>query len=146
MPVQVVMPEKKQGGDNSSMYRRLFAMGLGAMTGGAGAGAAGGASSGGMLGGLGGMIPGMGGGGEKPAPPVLPTGGSPQLQKLSKPELGDSAFSRRMDSLSLDPNITIQKGLDALPELGLPDDKRKEYTGALIQAQLMGGRNAGRRY
>ena len=65
---------------------------------------------------------------------------SPDLPQLQKPDLGDSAFGRRISSLSQDPRIGVAQGLDALSQLPVDHPLRQEYTPILVRAQMMGER------
>jgi hypothetical protein len=137
MAVQIKMPEKRQ---ESSMGRRLFAMGApvvgGAVGGPAGAalgGILGSKMSGGstqdslMAGAQAGVTQGLTKTAAKPE-------GLDMSQKLQMPALGDSAFARRFSAASQNPQVAIQEGLSVLPEL--PQDLREQYTEPLVKAQL----------
>lgn len=143
MGVQVTMPQQKQ---ETSMGRRLFAMAApvaGFALGGP-AGAAAGSLIGSKLAGASTsdsiMNAAQTGAQAAVAPKATPTKteGLDLSTKLQKPELGESAFSRRFSNLSADPKMQIQEGLNALTML--PPDLRKQYTGTLVKAQFAGGR------
>lgn len=145
---QIAMPQKNH---ETPIGRRLFgtvASIIGGIYGGPAGAAAGGAiggevakdgGGGGGGGGLGGMLGGlMGGGGAKaPAPAPTPVQGSglDLSQQLQQPALGDSAFSRRMGSLTQNPEFGLNQGLEALREM--PPEVRQQYTPTLIKARSM---------
>lgn len=116
MGVQVNMP---QGGQQTSMGRRLFAMG--APIAGMALGGPAGAAAGSLIGG--------------------------KMMGQSTPQAlagaGESAFSRRMEVKKQDPAVGIQEGFNALPELEhkglLKPDQRKYFTEALMRAKMTGG-------
>ncbi len=142
MAVQVMMPQKRQ---ETSMGRRLFAMAApiaGGMIGGPAGAAAGGVIGSKMAGGTGAdaALSGAQAGfaqhtsDTKADLAAKSSMGLTASQGLQKPELGASAFGRRLNASTQNPQVAIDQGLDALT--AMPQPLREQYTPALIKAKM----------
>jgi hypothetical protein len=122
MPVEVVKPQQQ-----TSIGRRLLGMAAPIV--------------GGAVGGVGGAIAGQVIGGKL-------SGQSSQAALLGGAEAGvnsmgqqkpqeTTSITRRNDALSQKPDVAINEGLNALALLPKDDPLRQQYTGPLVQAQMV---------
>lgn len=61
-------------------------------------------------------------------------------QQLQMPQLGDSAFGRRISAMSQNPVYAVHDGLSALTMFPSDHPVRQAYTPVLVKAQMMGGK------
>ena len=148
MSVKIQIPEKRQ---DTSIGRRLFAMAAPIVGGALGgpAGAMAGSLIGNKLSGastqdaiLGAAQQGIGAAGKSEAPQAVAPTASAQvlgqpLPQLEKPDLGDSAFGRRLNAVSQNPQVALQEGLNTLSILPQDHPFRKQYTEPLVKASYL---------
>ena len=145
MAVKIDIPQKAQ---DSSMARRLFSMAaptvgtaLGGPVGGAmgsilATKAAGGTTQDALISGI---STGVGAAlkGKSDKPKAVVDDGLNKSKDFKMPELGESAYGRRLNYLSEDPQVGIQEGLNTLAELPTDHPLRTQYTEPLVKTQFM---------
>jgi hypothetical protein len=148
MSVAINIPQKKQ---DTSMGRRLFSMAApivgGALGGPAGAAAgsmlaskmSGGSTEDAVMSGIqGAASQGLSPAAAKPGVSVENLNAS---QGLQMPNMGDSAFGRRLSVIgNSNPQVALQEGLNTLSALPTDHPIRQQYTAPLVKASYMAGR------
>lgn len=145
MSVKVNIPAKSQ---ETSVGRRLFSMAaplvgsafgpVGAVVGNVLGSKAAGASNADTI--IGAAKAGVATAAKEPAAPASNKVLGEELPQLQKPELGESAFGRRLSVASQNPQVGLQEGLNALSVLPPDHPMRQQYTEPLVKASYLAGR------